>query len=457
MADGQTNGALVKAPINAGGQVSAILANSFDDAWRIGGVMAASGMTSFKRQEEACAAIMAGGEVGLPPFAALQSFMFVNGRLSMWGDAQLALVRAAGHKVEEWYEGSLADGTLKAFTKVTRCDTGEVIQADFDIDAAKRAGLWQTNARVKRRNKQTNEWYEVDNDSPWYRYQPRMLKYRARGFSLRDGCSDVLRGIKMVEEVRDYPDEPVEARIVDHTGDNDQRPTEERDPRIGKFGVIGGQTGKDVFDDLAQRMSETEDGAALEEVWAEAERTPLSQNRMGALAEHYEAVKLAHEENLPIPVAPRFTEAPEPSPFEALKKQGEAVAAARALSVFASALTPEVLGRCSEAEREELRAIYRAKKSNPARSAAGKTDEDAGKASNGDAAPGGTGSSASSSPFEKLKADGLAVLQLNGARRKRSHYASWLEGLCIGKPKCSPLEQGELDMLETTISKEISA
>ena len=34
-----------------------------------------------------------------------------------------------------------------------------------------------------------------------------MLKFRARGFVLRDVFGDVLKGLRTVEEVRDFPEE----------------------------------------------------------------------------------------------------------------------------------------------------------------------------------------------------------------------------------------------------------
>jgi hypothetical protein len=42
---------------------------------------------------------------------------------------------------------------------------------------------------------------------PWTDYPRRMLKFRARGFVLRDVFGDVLKGLRTAEEVRDYPEE----------------------------------------------------------------------------------------------------------------------------------------------------------------------------------------------------------------------------------------------------------
>ena len=42
---------------------------------------------------------------------------------------------------------------------------------------------------------------------PWQDYRGRMLQMRARGFALRDGFADVLKGLNIREEVEDIPKE----------------------------------------------------------------------------------------------------------------------------------------------------------------------------------------------------------------------------------------------------------
>ena len=49
---------------------------------------------------------------------------------------------------------------------------------------------------------------------PWSQYPARMLKFRARGFLLRDAFGDVLKGMKTAEEVRDYVD--IDVEVVDN-------------------------------------------------------------------------------------------------------------------------------------------------------------------------------------------------------------------------------------------------
>jgi hypothetical protein len=422
---------------------------NFDDAWRIAGALAAAGMTpkDIDSQEKVLAVMMAGAEIGMPPFQALQSFAIINGRPALWGDGMVAVVRKHGCRVEEWTTGSIETGDFTAFCKVTRPDTGEVVQRQFSMNDAKRAGLWQTEARIRRKNFKTGEWYEAANDSPWFKYPQRMVPMRARGWSLRDGCADMLRGMKMAEEVQDYPEE---AHIV---GEYDQRPSDER---VG--GVIGGKPARDAFDDLAQRMSESEDAAALEEVWSEAENANLSSNRMFGLSEHYEACKEAHENGKPTPAAPTFSEPPPPSPFEGLKAAGAAVDSVEAFNAWNAQLKTD-LTRCTDEERVELRALHttiKAKFAPPKESAGagGRTDKDAGHkaAESSGAKPGGEAPPASESAFERLKEACLACLQSKAKRRALSEWRKEVDACA----SLTDAERAALDKIEENVRGEIS-
>jgi hypothetical protein len=65
----------------------------------------------------------------------------------------------------------------------------------FSVADAKRAKLW-------------------GKAGPWTEYPQRMLRFRALGFRLNDTFPDVLKGLKTVEELRDYPDDSREANMV---------------------------------------------------------------------------------------------------------------------------------------------------------------------------------------------------------------------------------------------------
>lgn len=178
--------------IMAGGQVSALVPQSLDEAFRVASAMAASGMTpkGVDKPEQVLVAIMAGAELGFAPFQAMQSFAVINGKPNIWGDALPALLWSRGFKIKEWFDNE--DEPTKAFCRITRPD-GDEIERSFSVGDAKKAGL-------------------LGKQGPWQQYQKRMLQMRARAFAARDGAADVLRGMHVAEEVQDY--QPITVRRV---------------------------------------------------------------------------------------------------------------------------------------------------------------------------------------------------------------------------------------------------
>ena len=175
-----------KAALMTGNGVSAMVPNSIESAWRLSEVIAASGMapkTYGTDPNKIMVGMLAGLEIGLTPFAALQSIAVINGNPSLWGDGALALVQAS-NLIEDMDETD--DGTT-ATCMIKRAGRATPIVRTFSMDDAKKAGL-QGKA------------------GPWTQYTARMRQMRARAFALRDGFSDVLKGLRIAEEVRDYTD-----------------------------------------------------------------------------------------------------------------------------------------------------------------------------------------------------------------------------------------------------------
>jgi len=173
--------------MTVGGNVGALIPQDIEQAFRIAQALAHSGMApnGFQTPEKCFVAIMAGAELGLPPFQSLQSFAIINGRPTIYGAALMAVIRTNGFKVREWFEG---DGeTLTAFCEVTRPDDGDKAEASYSVADAKTAKLW-------------------GKAGPWTTNPKRMLQWRARGFSFTDGAADVLKGLQIREVVQD--DEP---------------------------------------------------------------------------------------------------------------------------------------------------------------------------------------------------------------------------------------------------------
>jgi hypothetical protein len=164
---------------------------SLEDAFRFANAIVASGFAprGMEKPEAVLVAIQLGAELGLTPMAALQNTAVINGRPAIYGDAALALVRASG-LLESFNEEEVGEAGKDSFgVRVTavRRDGSKGCET-FTVADAKAAKLW-------------------GKAGPWTDYPRRMLKFRARGFVLRDVFGDVLKGLRTAEEVRDYPEE----------------------------------------------------------------------------------------------------------------------------------------------------------------------------------------------------------------------------------------------------------
>lgn len=189
--------------LKAGGSLTAIVPQTIEEVFRLAKCISASGLApqGMNTPEQITVAIMTGLEIGLPPMYAIQKIAVINGRPSIWGDAVPALLWSKGFKIREWVEGD--DDQRVAHCEVTRPD-GTKIERTYSVKQAIKAGLWQTQEKVKRRSKDGG-FYEKDNDSPWFRFQERMLPMRARGYASRDGAADALGGLYLTEELQRGP------------------------------------------------------------------------------------------------------------------------------------------------------------------------------------------------------------------------------------------------------------
>jgi hypothetical protein len=133
--------------------------------------------------------LQAGAEIGFSPIRALSVLTSINGRCGIMGDAARALVQS---------KGVLKPGTAivceiegAGDARVGVCTTWrkgwtEPQSTRFSVADAKLAKLWGKSG-------------------PWSEYPNRMLLYRPLGFHLRDHYSDVLMGLVLAEELRDFP------------------------------------------------------------------------------------------------------------------------------------------------------------------------------------------------------------------------------------------------------------
>jgi hypothetical protein len=131
-------------------------------------------------------AIMQGATVGLGPIASVQSIAIIDGKPCIWGDGALAVIAHSGllEDMTEEYEPEDEQGLVAVCTMKRRGRATPIINR-FSTAMADDAGLTQI-------------------DGPWQTYPARMLRMRARSWTMRDGFADVLRGLHIREEVADF-------------------------------------------------------------------------------------------------------------------------------------------------------------------------------------------------------------------------------------------------------------
>lgn len=278
--------------------------STLDDMWRFALCVVKSGFApkGMEKPESVLIAVEMGYEVGLSPMAALQNTAVVNGRPTIYGDAALALVRGSG--LLEFYEEKQVGAKGKddfgyCVTAKRKGDSSSYAEA-FTVADAKTAGLW-------------------GKPGPWTQYPARMLKFRARGFLLRDAFGDVLKGMRTYEEARDYID--VDAEIIDEAKPKQklfkaktepQKPAAEEYPKVEEADTPqtedpkaeAPKSDKSVFDELAERLEAEGLTQAQLISWARKQGGILARGKLDEFGAHkvlnaFETVKefIAREES----------------------------------------------------------------------------------------------------------------------------------------------------------------
>ncbi len=179
--------------VSAGNTVMAIIPQTIEEVFRLGELVAQSGIApdSLKTPQAITIVLMKGLEIGLPPMAALENIGIINNKACLYGDAIPALLWSNGFKIKEWYENEDDLAKLVAHVTITRPD-GEVYPFKYSTkDAIENLLYFPKATDDKTRAK------------PWNRYTKRMCKMRARIWLARDVASDILKGMPIYEEHRD--------------------------------------------------------------------------------------------------------------------------------------------------------------------------------------------------------------------------------------------------------------
>jgi hypothetical protein len=158
--------------------------------------------------------VQAGMELGFTPMRSLSVLTSINGRIGIMGDAARALVQSKGvlkpgTAIVVKIEG---DGDNRVGVCTTwRKSWTEPQTTRFSVADAKLAGLW-------------------GKAGPWKEYPSRMLLYRPLGFHLRDHYSDVLMGLTLADELRDF-----QPAVEPHVAAADAAPDATPDPIFGEM------------------------------------------------------------------------------------------------------------------------------------------------------------------------------------------------------------------------------
>lgn len=179
-------------------QERGVAIRSLGELMQFSRMVANSGLApkDFKTPESIMLAVQHGLELGLSPLQALQGTCVINGRVTIFGDLALAIVKShpACEDVIEKFENGKDDDAKAAICEVHRKGNLPVVRK-FSVGQARKAGLW-------------------GKAGPWSQYPHRMLQMRARSWALRDSFPDALKGVGVSEEVRDIEPRRVEARVV---------------------------------------------------------------------------------------------------------------------------------------------------------------------------------------------------------------------------------------------------
>jgi hypothetical protein len=265
-----------------GGNVMAIVPQTFEETFRIARAVVNAGLAPAaligkKTGDDAASAvsvaIMSGAELGLKPMVSLRSFTVINGKPALYGDGLINVVRQSG-KVTYLRTGSnVRDGKMVGWCEAKRSDTGEDKRVEFSQDDAIRAGLWQSEAMIRKQVWENNQRVMKDNqpnDSPWFRFPQRMLAWRAAGYCLRELFGDVLGGIRDEFEAREIA-ETEEMRDI--TPAKPQPPRPPAPPTANVIEAEPEQTEETPFDlgayleEIETSLSAAKDAESVAEIW----------------------------------------------------------------------------------------------------------------------------------------------------------------------------------------------
>jgi hypothetical protein len=183
-----------------------LVLRNLSDLWRYATCYVNSGVAQqgLRRPEAVVVICQYGAEVfGWGPQTSLQTLKIIKGHIGIPAKEQRQLILASGtvEYIKERFVGDeIADAAgierypddFAAVCRAKRKGQKTVAEWRFSVADAKQAGLW-------------NKRYSSGEPSSWVTHPKLMLAYRAWGVVADRLWSDVTHGLKMAEELQDYP------------------------------------------------------------------------------------------------------------------------------------------------------------------------------------------------------------------------------------------------------------
>lgn len=213
----------VREPVALGSH--GIKLTTLDELWRFAKIVATTDFVpkDFRgKPESTMIAIQYGMEVALTPMMALQTIGVINGKPGLHTDGPLAVVRGSG-LLKEISEGLVVrTGDNLACSCVRWARDGECIHVraatvKFANPAEERVAVCLVHRRGAADPhiqtfgvvdaKQAKLWMRTGREgqsTPWVTHPDTMLKFKARGFALRDEFGDILKGLRSREELEEF-------------------------------------------------------------------------------------------------------------------------------------------------------------------------------------------------------------------------------------------------------------
>jgi hypothetical protein len=148
----------------------------------------------------------------------LQNITVINGNPTVWGDIMLGIVRSSNtlEVFVEFYTGNRGSDDYTAVCIAKRTGIGDKYDPADDLDTMRRKQLFVNEYSMA----DAKQARLLDKDN-WKNNPRRMLKMRARSFTLRDGWPDKLKGMHSAEEMSDAV-EVVQMKAVQQSDDTTQ-------------------------------------------------------------------------------------------------------------------------------------------------------------------------------------------------------------------------------------------